>query len=107
MTLRTAIATAVALVAVSVNAQADNCTTWYEATQHGPGFRNVKTYGAKGDGVTDDSAAIIAALTQGRTPKFSIDDPTVVYLPPGNYLVSQTVRISPAIAFGGLAPVVA
>ncbi len=40
-------------------------STWYDETKHGPGFRNVMTYGAKGDGVTDDSAAIYKALTDG------------------------------------------
>lgn len=35
--------------------------------------------------------AIIAALTSGRNPAFTTSDPTVVYLPPGTYIVSQTV----------------
>jgi ABC-type amino acid transport substrate-binding protein len=77
-------------------ALADDCTTWYETTQHGPGFRNVSTYGATGNGVTDDTNAIIAALTNGRSPAFTTNDPTIVYFPPGNYLVSRTVGLSPS-----------
>jgi polygalacturonase len=83
---------AAALCAVLLPGSALDCTTWYETTAHGPGFRNVSAYGATGNGVTDDTAAILQALTAGRNPAFSTTDPTIVYFPPGNYLVSQTVR---------------
>lgn len=44
---------------------------------------NVKDFGAKGDGTTDDSAAIQAALDlQGH-----------VYIPAGTYLINTTLRI--------------
>ena len=77
-----------------VQREGDACSTWYENVgAHGPGFRNVKTYGAVGDGKTDDSAAIIRALTEGRNPQFSTKDPTVVYFPSGNYLISQTLPL--------------
>jgi hypothetical protein len=42
---------------------------------------NVKSYGAKGDGVTDDSKAITDAIKAGRTVTF----------PPGRYLISKTL----------------
>lgn len=44
---------------------------------------NVKQYGAVGDGVTDDTAAIQAALNDSR----------FVYFPAGTYLVSSTITI--------------
>jgi len=46
---------------------------------------NVKDFGAKGDGVTDDSAAIQAAANTGA-----------IYFPPGNYIVSQDITINAA-----------
>ncbi|MBD1847823.1 glycoside hydrolase family 55 protein [Cyanobacteria bacterium FACHB-63] len=50
------------------------------------GVLNVKTqYGAKGDGITDDTAAIQAALNAYPNGK------RIVYLPNGTYLVSDTL----------------
>jgi glucan 1,3-beta-glucosidase len=60
---------------------------------HGLAYRNVKSYGAKGDGVTDDTAAINAALTQGRTPAQTTKDPAVIYLPAGTYVVTQSLPL--------------
>lgn len=58
-------------------------------------FRNVQTFGAKGDGVTDDTAAINAAIsTGGRCGKgcdSSTITPGLVYFPPGRYLVSKPI----------------
>jgi glucan 1,3-beta-glucosidase len=60
-------------------------------------FRNVKTFGAKGDGVTDDTAAINAAITSGNRcgspsscPGTTIT-PATVYFPPGTYLISSPI----------------
>ncbi len=61
---------------------------------------NVKTkYGAKGDGVTDDTAAIQAALNDNRVDSGGQpvhDDfsgyPKALYFPAGTYLVSQTLK---------------
>jgi hypothetical protein len=41
---------------------------------------SVKDYGAKGDGVTNDTAAFAAAFASGRS----------VHLPPGNYLITPS-----------------
>jgi Pectate lyase superfamily protein len=46
---------------------------------------NVRDYGAKGDGVTDDTAAIQQAMNANR----------FVYLPQGIYLVSTTLQTRP------------
>nr|BAE20245.1 exo-beta-1,3-glucanase [Lentinula edodes]BAE44303.1 exo-beta-1,3-glucanase [Lentinula edodes] len=62
-------------------------------------FRNVKDFGAKGDGVTDDTAAINNAISSGgrcgggSCASFTVS-PAVVFFPQGTYLVS-----SPIIAY--------
>lgn len=61
-----------------------------------PVFRNVKDYGATGDGRTDDTAAINAAITAGGGRcglgcKSSTNTPALVYFPPGTYLVSSPI----------------
>lgn len=56
-------------------------------------FRNVMDYGAKGDGVTDDTAAINSAISQGNRCGQGCDSsttsPAVVYFPGGTYVVSS------------------
>lgn len=60
-------------------------------------FRNVKDFGAKGDGVTDDTAAINNAISSGNRcgggncPSSTIT-PAVVYFPKGTYLVSAPLN---------------
>ncbi|KAF7295343.1 hypothetical protein MIND_01073700 [Mycena indigotica] len=59
-------------------------------------FRNVKDFGARGDGVTDDSAAINSAISSGNRcgggscPSSTVT-PALVYFPPGRYLVSKAI----------------
>ncbi|KAG6333026.1 hypothetical protein ID866_6061 [Astraeus odoratus] len=60
-------------------------------------FRNVKDFGAKGDGVTDDTEAINNAMSSGDrcgggTCGSSTITPAIVYFPPGEYLVSSPIR---------------
>ncbi|HZX57398.1 MAG TPA: glycosyl hydrolase family 28-related protein, partial [Mucilaginibacter sp.] len=45
---------------------------------------NVKDVGAKGDGTTDDYAAITKALSQGAQP-------SKIYFPAGNYLITKSL----------------
>lgn len=49
------------------------------------GVFSVKQYGAVGDGVADDTAAIQAAIDDSQTSE------TVILFPPGRYLVSDTL----------------
>nr|GAT59631.1 predicted protein [Mycena chlorophos] len=118
------IASLVALAATSVNALGTACSTplgagtaaagapyWMDTIAHqgisaynaNPSsyqvFRNVKDFGAKGDGVTDDTAAINSAISSGgrcgggSCPSSTIS-PATVFFPAGTYLVS-----SPLIAY--------
>ncbi|KAJ5549500.1 Pectin lyase fold/virulence factor [Penicillium frequentans] len=59
-------------------------------------FRNVKDYGAKGDGVTDDTAAINLAISSGgrygpSSGRTSTTTPAIVYFPSGTYLISTSI----------------
>ncbi len=56
------------------------------------GAINVKTYGAMGDGVRDDTASILAAI-RAADIKFGAAwwKTRIVYFPPGTYLVSNTL----------------
>ncbi|CAK7568439.1 MAG: hypothetical protein SEPTF4163_006429 [Sporothrix epigloea] len=47
---------------------------------------SVKDHGAKGDGATDDTAAITAALALATTDN-------LIYFPPGSYIVTSTIVI--------------
>ncbi|KAH8658833.1 pectate lyase superfamily protein-domain-containing protein [Tricladium varicosporioides] len=61
-------------------------------------FRNVKDFGAKGDGTTDDTAAINSAISLGdrcvngvTVCNSSTVTPALVYFPPGTYLISKPI----------------
>jgi hypothetical protein len=62
----------------------------------GPIYINAKQYGAVGDGITDDTIALQAALTAaGATPG------SAVFLPTGVYMTSATLLISGNTALFG------
>jgi len=55
---------------------------------------SVKDFGAKGDGVSDDTAAIQAAIN-------SLPNGGIVYMPPGDYKVSATLLVHNGITLQG------
>ncbi|WP_208644847.1 glycosyl hydrolase family 28-related protein [Mucilaginibacter kameinonensis] len=58
-------------------------------------WANLKAIGAKGDGVTDDTQAIQAAIDKYET----------IYVPQGWYRVSQTIKLKPDTKLIGLNPI--
>jgi len=56
---------------------------------------NLKTFGAKGDGVTDDTAVIKDAIAKYNT----------IYLPQGKYKVTDTITLRPSTVIIGLNPI--
>lgn len=58
-------------------------------------YRDVTTFGATGDGVTDDTAAINQAVSAGNRCGMGCDSstvtPAIIYFPPGKYLVSKPI----------------
>lgn len=58
-------------------------------------YRNVKCFGAKGDGVTDDTAAINNAISNsnrcGSGCGSSTTTPATVYFPAGKYLITAPI----------------
>lgn len=56
---------------------------------------SVKDFGAKGDGVTDDIAAITAAIDAAAVSCGT------VYFPPGKYMVSAPIRVKDAVTLLG------
>ncbi|CEI40849.1 Glucan 1,3-beta-glucosidase [Fusarium venenatum] len=59
-------------------------------------FRNVKDFGAVGDGLTDDTNAINAAISAGTRCipgicRGSTISPAIIYIPSGTYLISDSI----------------
>jgi hypothetical protein len=98
-TLFAAILSATILNALNTVEAASTSTPTGAALTAGPlkfptGFmQSVKDYGAVGDGVTDDTAAIQSALSDGRNDVSGdyYGVPKALYFPPGKYLVSNTL----------------
>lgn len=63
-------------------------------------FRNVRDYGAVGDGVTDDTTAFRQALQRDRGNEGE-KLPADVFVPPGTYLISDTLVLWKATHLAG------
>jgi len=61
------------------------------------GVISVRSHGAKGDGATDDTAAIQAAMNEAAKKG------GVVYLPPGKYLVKGSLSVPAGVSVKGAA----
>lgn len=77
------------------------------ALDKGGAVHNVRAYGAQGDGVTDDTAAIQAAVdaafAESTAGTWTIAGQTagIVELPPGEYLVSGTITVPSYVRIRG------
>ncbi len=72
------------------------------ADENDPGLFNVLAFGAKGDGIADDTDAIQRAINAaGNFSKGNVSKGGVVYLPAGVYLVSKTLLITQAVKLFG------
>ena len=64
-----------------------------KAQQYRGMYLNVKDYGAVGDGVTDDTAAITTAIADMQSKCIPL------WFPTGEYLITSTITVSPASMF--------
>lgn len=97
-------------LAGSYAATTENASTWWMSDIKRQGsvpftdgrenyrvFRNVAEFGAKGDGSTDDAAAINRAISSGGRCGMgcnsSTTTPAIVYFPPGVYAISDSILL--------------
>lgn len=64
-----------------------------------PTLYRVTQYGAKGDGLTDDTPALEKAVAAAAEAGGG-----TVYFPPGDYLLSHTLRVPPGVHLCGMRP---
>ena len=67
-------------------------------------FATVKDFGAKGDGLTDDTAAINRALNQLYCQQQNVQIRRSLFFPAGKYVVSSTINIPPYATLYGEGP---
>lgn len=90
--MRTLSSALLAAAAIATRAAGGYDSSWYGSTAHGAAFRSVTDFGAVGDGATDDTLAIQAAIDHDRG-SVNAKAPAVVYFPPGTYIVSETLVV--------------
>lgn len=54
---------------------------------------NVKNFGAKGDGVTNDTSALNSAVLAASAAILAANQSATVYFPPGTYLISSPINV--------------
>jgi len=62
-------------------------------------FISVKSYGAKGDGVTDDTQPVKQALADAQN---NLTGLSIVYFPEGNYLITESLIVKSNIVLKGV-----
>lgn len=67
-------------------------------------FATVKDFGAKGDGLTDDTAAINRAFNQLYCQQNNVQIRRSLFFPAGKYIVSGTINIPPYATLYGEGP---
>jgi hypothetical protein len=96
--LAAALAATLAATCTAVTfAQGDPAMTAAPAAAPADGIFNARQFGAVADGATDDTAALQAAIDEAALTGGQ------VYLPPGKYLVSGSLRVKPGVAVVGAA----
>src|SRR5207244_11447079 len=69
--------------------------------ERGNGVFNVKSYGAVGDGVADDTAAVQAAIDAANSTAGALAGGGIVFFPLGSYLISASLRVYGGITLTG------
>lgn len=66
-------------------------SAWHFVPPSGVGIANVKDYGAKGDGETDDTQAILEAISDNIDKSRYRSNP-FIWFPDGTYIVSDSIE---------------
>ncbi len=83
------------IVSILLLAACDTC--FYAVAEHNPGIHRVTDFGAKGDGVTDDTVAFQTALDAATG-----DGGGVVLIPTGSFLIRGNLVIPDNVALEGV-----
>src|SRR5262249_38855936 len=81
-------------------AAAGNDSRIVNAVQHGDLMYNVKDYGAAGDGTTNDTAALQAALNAAAATVNGVSG-GVVFIPRGAYIVTSPLTVASRVSVVG------